>query len=701
MGDIEETKVISQVSVSRTLAERYSRMFPIGAQSFINLVTEFNVFADKTLLIEKILNLDTIYNLITRPRRWGKSLNLNMIKTFLEARLDEAGNISDTKNKVFFEGGPYKDYNEDTTLLKPLKIAQFKNDKFYKSSLGKFPVISLNFNEEADQDLNSDLFRQSIQDSYANHDDIYRFMLINLIKYHNETLGTGKIKYENIDLDLLERAVFLQIPSPTAEIVKFKKYRDGDSEIKIQGSIKFLLKVLNKYFKKPVYVLIDEYDTVLNKYAGTLNYDAALSRLRSILLCLKDNALVKKVVFMGIAPICLGTLFSGLNSVCSDTVLTGSLSGNFAEYFGLTTEEVKDLVSQTVGGGEIEAKKLEEGVKSWYNGYRIGKTTIYNPWSIMHCLKHYFTDPTMNPYDNYWVHTGNFNLIDRMIEKVKFSTEIDSLLKIGELHHNIETDKSYGFLQIDSKEEIIVNDFCKLLLHSGYLTVKSENVYQIPNKEIVTCYHADLLPRWMISKYEHGSMMACLINNLTAYVEEKKKYFSCIQQIFLDNLTEKDKASKNENDFQEMMAAPARIFQIVSSNAKHILRSEVSTEEGMRTDHLFFPIKTRSETGIVHEYTQTDNSSRKNDLMIEALWQIFAKLYLEPLVTEINGNELTGQIRKIIARAIVFYLSGNGSGWAIDYIECNMDADSARQLIEIVSSSPYKNKLASQSIEIL
>ena len=125
MGDINgryrrstnHKSVLDQDPINRSLADEHSFKFPIGAQSFINLVTESNVFADKTLFIERIINLDDIYTLITRPRRWGKSLNLDMIKTFLEARIDENGNISNTKNKVFFEGGLYTNQDEVTTYL--------------------------------------------------------------------------------------------------------------------------------------------------------------------------------------------------------------------------------------------------------------------------------------------------------------------------------------------------------------------------------------------------------------------------------------------------------------------------------------------------------------------------------------------------------------------------------------------------------
>ena len=698
MEATEETtpkiEVPEEDTIKRSSYDSNPCRFLIAAQRFIDLVTQSNMFADKTIFIKDVLTSSNVFLLITRPRRWGKSLNLDMLKTFLEPSIDENGTISNTKNKAIFEGGSYAGEDELVAELKPLKIAQFRNEEFYKNSLGKFPVIFLDLSDEADTTWNYDAFRDSIKETYMKCDELYKFMLIRVIKSHNKAANPSEqVGCDFNDLEELEEVVFDKIRTNRDNLKTFRKYRTGDRDIDINSSISFLVNIMHTYYKRTVFVLIDEYDTVLNKHAGTPIYDAALSKLRAILRGLKGNYRVKKVVIVGITPIYLGTIFSGLNTYKADSVITGY----FSEYFGLTTEEVHDLVIKTVSGNQEKSSEIENQLRSWYNGYQIGDLTIYNPWSIMSCLDECFSYPRKNPFKAYWVKTGSLSIIERMIKKVTFSKEINNLFTTGKLNHAITTCEDCNFLSIDGNEEI-VNDFCKLLFHTGYLTIVDEDSYKIPNKEIINCYRDELLPRWIQAKYEHGFNMNELINQLAVNIEDKKKYFDCIQNGFLDLLTEKDKSSKNENDFQEIMAAPSRIFQIVSNKAKHIIRSEVSTQMGMRADHIFFPIKSQSETGIIHEYKQADTPSKKNDLLIEALWQIFAKLYLEPLVNDTQADELTGIIKDIIVRGIVFFLSSNGSGWVIDYIECKMDINSARALIEIFSSSPYNNNLANQSI---
>ena len=703
MGDpveaILDSKGSRQDTVNNPQSEKPSCTFIISPSSFMHLVTKSNVFVDKSLLIENILTCSFVDILITRPRRWGKTLNLDMIKTFVEARVDENGLISNIRNQALFEGGDYINDEGTTIFMKPLNIAQRKNEKFYQDSSGKFPVLFLNLNGEATDGWNSDLFRHSIRNAYRKHDNLYKFLLIKMIKSHNRiTNKLEQIALENDDyISILESFIAAKFNPVPANIAIFKKYRDGDKDIDLSNSVQFLLEVLNDYFKKEVYVLIDEYDTLLNKYIGTQYYDSIFSRLRSLLFCLKNNSLVKKAVMMGITPISLGNIYSGLNFFHAYTVITG----HFSKYFGLTEIEVRSLISTVVGINEEKKNQIEKEVKLWYNGYNIGGVTVYNPWSIMSCLQEHYTYPEMDPYQLYWVNSGNFMLFEKEIERVKFFPKIHHLFTTGEIHHKItprdrtnEEDTSFSKNTDFNK----LDDFCCLLLHTGYLTLKSEDIYSIPNKEIYKCFYIDLLPIWMKSKYENASAMSELINSLSINIENKGRYFHYIQNDFLNQLTENDKANKCENDFQEMMAAPARIFQLASDDAIHLLKSEVPTQEGKRTDHAFFPIKTKSETGIVHEYKQTNTSSKKDELLIDGLWQIFSKLYLEPIITSIDADEQLGHIKFIIVRVIVFYLSSSGSRWVVDYIECKMSISRAKQIHMIFLNHPEKERLANAEI---
>ncbi|MEL6412707.1 MAG: AAA family ATPase, partial [Bacteroidota bacterium] len=204
-----------------------------GTDDFAKLLLSSNVFVDKSLFIKEFLLNSGEALLITRPRRWGKSLNMNMLGRFLAIEVDQDGQPipqEQSLNRKLFLGGEVEIQPGKTKQLAPLNIAQY--DEVVEDYQGQFPVISLGL-----KDVKAD--------SYDKIFNKLRKTLLKLFKTHAYLLNTDTMaKYER---DL------------------FNEYlQEKSDETNIQNSLQFLSELLHRHFNKPVYILIDEYDTPIN-----------------------------------------------------------------------------------------------------------------------------------------------------------------------------------------------------------------------------------------------------------------------------------------------------------------------------------------------------------------------------------------------------------------------------------------------------
>ncbi len=298
------------------------KKLPVGKSDFKQIIEENYCYVDKSLFIKEIIDKGDTILLIPRPRRFGKTLNLSMLK-------------------YFYDCCPQ---NEVGTLFDSLAIS--KAGQPYLDKMGKYPVIFLSFRDikEMEWETCFDKIQGIIQDEYLKHDYL---------------LNSPKLK------------------SPEKDYFKGiirRKATKGDYE----RSLEKLLIFLNRYYGERAVILIDEYDAPIHAGFNHGYYDEVVNFTRNF-LCggLKDtDQYLEKSVLTGIMRVAKESIFSGLNNPGVYTLL----AEEFDDKFGFTEEEVENLLR------DFDIFHRYDEVQEWYNGYRFGNRVIYNPWSIINFL---------------------------------------------------------------------------------------------------------------------------------------------------------------------------------------------------------------------------------------------------------------------------------------------------------------------------
>jgi hypothetical protein len=458
--------------------------FPVSESSFKELVKKedgqyFYHFVDKTLLIRDILENPRHVCLITRPRRFGKSTNINMLGLFLDVRKKD----------------------ESLTSFQGLKIesAHLKNGKSCMDFRGKYPVIMLNFKS---------LGQNNFNEFYG----MFKNMVTNLYLEHDYLLKSDKLKES--EKTLIEKII--------NDIAHDRHYKEA---------LKRLINYLHRYWGERVIVLIDEYDTPFQKAIHSqmhLNdngeYFENLRTLMGTFLGdgLKDNEDLQSGVMTGIVRIAGAGIFSQLNNLDVWTVL----DEHFSEYFGFTQEELTQLLAHTRKSSEFQS------FSDWYNGYEFGGRIIYNPLSVMKALHR-------NDFDSYWLDSSNNQLIhDSLLSPHDdaYRFEINEALAAWIRGKGIKKVISKGLIfdnHLNSLEHLWI-----LLITAGYLKVQSpaplpgtnkiEYVLQIPNQEVRNIY-TDILIEWIkkLGVQEDSAIIEHLLRgNADKFCNELKTFFS-------------------------------------------------------------------------------------------------------------------------------------------------------------------------------
>jgi hypothetical protein len=298
---------------------------PIGYDNFREIIDKKLNFVDKSLFIKEIIDdCETKIAVITRPRRFGKTLNMSMLQHFLAAEVDGRS----TKG-----------------LFDNLKIANVDQGEYLKKYQGQYPVIFISL-----KDIKKLNFADAIEG--------FRFFAQELYRAHR-----GILKSDNLQSD--EKELF----------AKFLTNSAGRGEL--EKSLKILSEFLYKCYGVKPYLLIDEYDSPIHASFQYGYYEKMIDFMRNLFgAALKGNVYVEKAVVTGILRVAKESLFSGLNNV----KVYSLLNTKYSQYFGFTEDEVDELLQQA----ELTAQAKE--IKRWYNGYQFGETVIYNPWSIANCL---------------------------------------------------------------------------------------------------------------------------------------------------------------------------------------------------------------------------------------------------------------------------------------------------------------------------
>ena len=364
-------------------------------------------------------------NLFTRPRRFGKSLNMSMLKAFFEIGCD----------KTLFDG-----------------LAISGEQDLCEKYMGKFPVISVSLKGVNGADYET--ARALLCSVIGNEAARFRFLL--------ETDRISELEKE------LYRQLLVTDPNRQG------MYAMPDAVL--MGSLKTLSMLLKEYYKTEVIILIDEYDVPLAKASERGYYESMALLIRNLFeQALKTNDSLYFAVMTGCLRVAKESIFTGLNNL----KLLSVTNVRFDEYFGFTDEEVRELLRYYGREDRYEA------MREWYDGYRFGNVEVYCPWDVISYCDDLTDDPEAEPRD-YWSNTSSNDVIRHFIEKVDHGltrSEIEALVSGEILTKEIHEDLTYNRLY-DSVDHI-----WSVLFATGYLTQRGKaegKRYRlaIPNREI-------------------------------------------------------------------------------------------------------------------------------------------------------------------------------------------------------------------------
>lgn len=405
--------------------------FPIGIEFYKKMIDKPYYYVDKTLMIKDLLDKGGEVNLFTRPRRFGKTLTLTMLKTFFECEIDRDGNVVD--NSHYF---------------REMKI--WREGERYQKEQGQYPVIFLSL-------------KSAKQPNYKMAYHVLRDTIIREFVRHRYVL-------EGVCLVDAQKEKFRQLMGCKGE--------EGD----YATSLQFLSECLSAWHGKNVVILLDEYDVPLENAHFQGFYPEMIGFLRSFFeSALKTNDNLEFAVVTGCLRISRESIFTGLNNLKEVSVLTR----DYAEYFGFTEEEVKEMLKVY----EIE-QKMEEA-RSWYGGYRFGDTEVYNPWSIINYVETAVSDIHAFPRP-YWSNTSSNSIVRELVETAApvMKLDVERLADGGTVEVEVHEDITYD--DIHSSQ----NNLWNFLFFTGYLKKISErfagqNIYlemAIPNQEVLYVY---------------------------------------------------------------------------------------------------------------------------------------------------------------------------------------------------------------------
>ena len=417
---------------------------PIGIDNFEKLITRGYYFIDKTLFIKDLLDNKGAVSLFTRPRRFGKTLNMSMLQYYFEDMRDEfTGEKKD--NCYLFEGLNIMDCGEE-----------------YTSHMGKYPVINLSL-KSAKQPTFERAFEE-LKKQIAYEYDRHKFIL------QDDKLSDKKERY-------------LKIADVKGNISDYS------------NSLQFLSQCLEKYYNKKVIILIDEYDVPLENAFFEGFYDDMISFIRSLFeSALKTNSSLEFAVITGCLRISKESIFTGLNNLEIISILNKS----YDEYFGFTNEEVKRICE------DYKIENKYELIKEWYNGYIFGNANVYNPWSVVRFVKNLKIDINEYP-SSYWANTSSNSIVKSLIERAddEIKSEIEDLIegKTVEkpVHEDITYDEIYDTFDNLYNFMFFTGYFKKVNERVDEKTKQKYIELKIPNEEVKYIFRTKIL-KWFDSK---------------------------------------------------------------------------------------------------------------------------------------------------------------------------------------------------------
>ena len=354
---------------------------PIGVDDFKKLITSGYYYVDKTLFIKELLDKKGDVNLFTRPRRFGKTLNMSMLKYFFEIGT----------NCALFDG---------------LYIS--RNQTLCREHMAGYPVIFITLKNV--DGLSFEEAKCQFMDVIGSEASRFRFLL------DSQNLAPeDKEQYQ--------------------AIITMKSGAYWMSEPVLSRSLKTLSELLNKHYQKKALILIDEYDVPLDKSFLHGYYREMVSLMRILFgNVLKTNDALQFAVLTGCLRVSKESIFTGLNNF----KILSITDSRFDEQFGFTDMEVKQLLK------DYHLEQRFEETKQWYDGYHFGNADVYCPWDVINHVDRIKDDPAARP-ESYWINTSGNELVKRFIDKAGKTTrnEIERLIAGETIKKEIHQELTY------------------------------------------------------------------------------------------------------------------------------------------------------------------------------------------------------------------------------------------------------------------
>ncbi len=410
------------------------QLLPVGIDNFEKLRQQNFYYVDKTGLIKDLLANKGEVNLFTRPRRFGKTLNMSMLQCFFEI-------------------------GRDVSLFDGLKIS--KETELCNQYMGQYPVVFISLKTVEGKDY--DTARVELCSVIGNEASRFDFLL------------------DSPNLSELDKERYLQL-------IRVDSTGDGVFAI-AQGaltqSLYTLTDLLYKHYQKRVIVLIDEYDVPLAKANDSGYYKDMVGTIRAMFhASLKTNTHLEFAVMTGCLRIAKESIFTGLNNLCVFTMQ----SSQFDEQFGFTDAEVRQMLA------DYALSECYDKTKEWYDGYHMGRVDVYNPWDVICWCKDLKADGKMSP-QSYWTNSSSNTEVRRFIRLMGDGvtrTDMERLVSGESVKKRIVEQLTYDTMY-DS-----IDNMWSLLFATGYLTKSGDTDEDgvnlvIPNMEVRQIFTDSLL----------------------------------------------------------------------------------------------------------------------------------------------------------------------------------------------------------------
>ena len=457
------------------------KIVSVGYEDFKRVIDEKLYYVDKTMLIHDIIKGHGMVNLITRPRRFGKTLNLSMLKYFFD--------VNEKDNAYIFDGLKISDHNNE-----------FNN---YRNA---YPVISL-----------------SMKGGKMNE---FREALINIcreiqLQYKKYSFMLGSDRLSQNDKDAFQKIL-------SVDSVKDKS--------EYNQSIAQLSRYLEQYYGKKAIILIDEYDVPLENAYFCGFYDEMIGFIRSLFeSALKTNNSLEFAVITGCLRVSKESIFTGLNNLKVNSIL----DQRYAEHFGFEESEVKQLLEY------YDLGEYFDTAKEWYDGYSFGNKDICNPWSVMNYVDRLLTENDKYPRAEWVNSSSNSiirKLVEDADADVR--QDVETLMNGGSVKAYLDETVTYADLDNKRGNIWNFLFFTGYLKKIGSENIDGDILYTlvIPNKEIYLCYrkiitayfdtqksmvNADVLYKALLSRNADGfaAEITKLLNSSISFYDRAENFY--------------------------------------------------------------------------------------------------------------------------------------------------------------------------------